>query len=40
MAAQNFFKELRKGWRYVYHVLVTDRLKSYAAAKRKVMPGV
>ena len=38
--AKKFFKKLLKGWHYVPRVLITDKLKSYAAAKREVMPGV
>jgi putative transposase len=39
-AAKKFFKKLLKGLRYVPRVLITDKLKSYAAAKREVRPGV
>lgn len=39
-AAKKFFKKLLKGLQYVPRVLITDKLKSYAAAKREVMPGV
>jgi putative transposase len=39
-AAKKFFKKLLKAKRYVPRVLITDKLKSYAAAKREVMPGV
>jgi putative transposase len=39
-AAKRFFKKLLKGLRYVPRVIVTDKLKSYAAAKRKSRPGV
>lgn len=39
-AAKRFFRKLLKGLRYVPRVLVTDKLKSYGAAKREVMPGV
>ena len=39
-AAERFFKKLLKGLRYVPRVIVTDKLKSYAAAKRKIIPGV
>ena len=39
-AAKKFFKKLLKGLRYVPRVLITDKLKSYAAAKREVMPGI
>jgi len=39
-AAKRFFRKLLKGLRYVPRVLVTDKLKSYAAAKEEIMPGV
>ena len=39
-AAKRFFKKLLKGLRYVPRVIVTDGLKSYAAAKAKIIPGV
>jgi putative transposase len=39
-AAKKCFKKLLKGLRYVPRLLITDKLKSYAAAKREVMPGV
>jgi hypothetical protein len=39
-AAKRFFRELLKGLRYSPRVLITDKLKSYAAAKREIMPGV
>lgn len=39
-AAKRFFRELLKGLRYAPRVLITDKLKSYAAAKEKIMPGV
>src|SRR5215510_15142910 len=39
-AARRFFRKLLKGLRYVPRVIVTDKLKSYAAAKRKILPGV
>jgi len=39
-AAKKFFKKLLKGLQYVPRVLMTDKLKSYGAAKRKVLPGV
>ena len=39
-AAKRFFRELLKGLRYVPRVLVTDKLRSYGAAKREVLPGV
>jgi len=39
-AAKRFFRKLLKGLRYAPRVLVTDKLKSYAAAKKRIMPGV
>jgi putative transposase len=39
-AAKKFFRKLLKGLTYVPRVVVTDKLKSYAAAKREVLPGV
>ena len=36
-AAKRFFRKLLKGLRYVPRVIVTDKLKSYAAAKRKIL---
>jgi putative transposase len=39
-AAKRFFRKLLKGLRYAPRVLVTDKLGSYGAAKREVMPGV
>jgi putative transposase len=39
-AAKKFFRKLLKGLRYVPRVLITDKLKSYSAAKTEVMPGV
>ena len=39
-AAERFFRKLLKGLQYVPRVIVTDKLKSYAAAKRKILPGV
>ena len=39
-AAKNFFRKLLKGLRYVPRVIITDKLKSYSAAKAEVMPGV
>ena len=39
-AAKRFFKKLLKGLRYVPRVIVTDKLPSYGAAKRKILPGV
>jgi len=39
-AAERFFRKLLKSLQYVPQVIVTDKLKSYAAAKRKILPGV
>ncbi len=39
-AAKNFFRKLLKGLLYVPRVLITDKLKSYGAAKREILPGV
>src|SRR6266568_7312584 len=39
-AAQRFFRKLLKGLHYVPRVIITDKLKSYGAAKREILPGV
>ena len=39
-AAKKFFRRLLKGLRYVPRVIITDKLKSYSAAKAEVMPSV
>ena len=39
-AAQKFFRKLLKGLRYAPRVIITDKLKSYSAAKAAVMPGI
>ena len=39
-AAKKFFRKLLKGLRYVPRVVITDKLKSYGAAKREILPGV
>jgi putative transposase len=39
-AAKRFFRKLLKGLRSVPRVIVTDKLKSYDAAKRELLPGV
>ncbi|MDP9378771.1 MAG: IS6 family transposase [Chloroflexota bacterium] len=39
-AAKTFFRKLLKGCGYVPRVIITDKLKSYGAAKREVLPGV
>ncbi|HEY4387266.1 MAG TPA: IS6 family transposase [Ktedonobacteraceae bacterium] len=38
-AAKRFFRKLLKGLHYVPRVIITDKLKSYAAAKREIAPG-
>ena len=39
-AAKRFFRKLLKGLTYVPRVLITDKLKSYGAAKQEILPGV
>jgi putative transposase len=39
-AAKKCFRKLLKGLRYVPRVIITDKLKSYGAAKREILPGV
>jgi putative transposase len=39
-AARRFFRKLLKGLCYVPRVIVTDKLASYGAAKREILPGV
>ena len=39
-AARRFFRNLLKGLQYVPRVLITDKLKSYATAKKTIMPEV
>jgi putative transposase len=39
-AAKKFFHTLLKGCQYVPRGLITDKLKSYGAAKREILPGV
>ncbi|WP_394368080.1 DDE-type integrase/transposase/recombinase [Leptolyngbya boryana] len=39
-AAERFFRKLLKKQGFVLRVMVTDTLKSYEAAKRRVMPSV
>src|SRR5882762_6394221 len=39
-AAKKFFRKLLKGLRYVPRVIITEKLKSYGAAKAEVLPGV
>jgi putative transposase len=38
-AAKRFFKKLLKGLHYVPRVIVTDKLASYAAAKKTILPS-
>jgi len=39
-AAKRFFRKLLRGLQYVPRVIVTDKLKSYGAAKRTILPHV
>jgi putative transposase len=39
-AAKKFFRKLLKGCQYVPRVLITDKLGSYGAAKKEVLPSV
>ena len=39
-AAKKFFRKLLKGLTYVPRVIITDKLPSYSAAKREILPGV
>jgi putative transposase len=39
-AAKKFFRKLLKGLPYVPRVIITDKLKSYSAAKAEAMPSV
>ncbi|WP_423021209.1 DDE-type integrase/transposase/recombinase [Undibacterium sp. Di27W] len=39
-AAKRFFRKLLKGLRYAPRGLITDKLKSYSAAKMQIMPRV
>lgn len=39
-AAQKFFRKLLKDLQYVPRVIITDKLASYGAAKREILPGV
>ena len=38
-AAKKFFRKLLKGLQYVPRVIITDKLKSYGAAKRELCPA-
>src|SRR5258708_17860555 len=39
-AAKRFFRKLLKGLQDAPRVIITDKLKSYGAAKREILPGV
>ena len=39
-AAKRFFRKLLRSLQFVPRVIITDKLRSYAAAKREIMPGV
>ncbi len=39
-AAKKFFRKLLKGCEYIPRVIITDKLGSYGAAKREMLPGV
>jgi putative transposase len=39
-AAKKFFRKLLKGCQYAPRVIITDKLESYGAAKREMLPGV
>jgi putative transposase len=39
-ATKKFFKKLLKGLAYIPRIIITDKLKSYGAAKRQILPGV
>jgi putative transposase len=39
-AAKRFFRKLRVRLQYAPQVIITDKLKSYGAAKREILPGV
>ena len=39
-AAKKFFRKLLTGLTYVPRVIITDKLKSYGAAKQELLPGV
>jgi transposase-like protein len=38
-AAKKVFRKVLKGLQYVPRVVITDKLKSYGAAKREILPG-
>jgi putative transposase len=39
-AAKRFFRKLLKGLQYIPRVMITDKLRSYGAAKNEIIPGV
>jgi hypothetical protein len=39
-AAKRFFRKLRTGLQYVPRVIVTDKLRSYGAARKEILPSV
>jgi putative transposase len=39
-AAKKFFRKLLKGLGYVLRLIITDKLKSYSAAKAVVIPSI
>ena len=39
-AAKRFFRKILKGLGYVPQVIITDKLKSYEAARKELIPGV
>ena len=39
-AAKRFFKRLLKGLQYVPRVIITDKLRSYGVAQRRLLPNV
>jgi putative transposase len=39
-AAKKFFRKLLKGLQYVPYAIVTDKLRSYSAAKAEVLPSI
>jgi putative transposase len=39
-AAKKFFRKLLKGLRYISRVVITDKLKSYSAARTELLPSV
>ena len=39
-AAKKFFRKLLKGLQYVPRGIITEKRKSYGAAKREILPGV